>query len=367
MALQSRLEVIAKIEWKLQRLLSKTSLFCASAFFVKLSLFLLYLRLFKPDKVTRWLVYGGIFVSGLFYLSTTISGVVISIPSHGHLDNDAVWLAHFIQQGHKLEILAITLSVFGVFSDIYLLVIPIRSIFQLQLPIHRKFGISSIFLIGILWVINSLPRACSGCAKLVESGLFYALSGVFIFVLSSWTWVMSNGSQSRFGSFRKSWPFRKSVRHLWKPCSVAEICAGIICSCMPILKALFSDRARHKSPFASLTAFLSRFNLRGIRQPLMSEQSTSFDKLSSDPVDSHLDGKRDDSIKLKSGIESTNLNEAVWPLSNHKCLEELVISAVLKILLLNRWQYGNHVIIFYSASPSRLYQIFSLLELATPR
>lgn len=39
---------------------------------------------------------------------------------------------------------------FGTLSDIYLLVIPIRSIFQLHLSIRRRLGISSIFLIGIM-------------------------------------------------------------------------------------------------------------------------------------------------------------------------------------------------------------------------
>lgn len=45
---------------------------------------------------------------------------------------------------------ALAQSIFGTISDIYLLIIPIQSIFQLQMRMRRKIGISVIFMIGIL-------------------------------------------------------------------------------------------------------------------------------------------------------------------------------------------------------------------------
>lgn len=142
----------ANLRWSVQRMLAATNMYLVSAFFVKLSLFLLYLRLFNPDKITRWLVYGGITVCGLFYSANVVITTVISMPSPGHPDTSNDWISRGLQQRIPLYNLAIARGVFGTFSDIYLLVIPIRSIFQLQLSIQRKLGVSSIFLIGILWV-----------------------------------------------------------------------------------------------------------------------------------------------------------------------------------------------------------------------
>jgi hypothetical protein len=31
--------------------------------------------------------------------------------------------------------------------------IPIRSVYQLQLPIKRKLGVIAIFLVGLMWVV----------------------------------------------------------------------------------------------------------------------------------------------------------------------------------------------------------------------
>lgn len=80
---------------------------------------------------------------------------------------------------------------------------------------------------------------------------------------------------------------------------------------MPILKALFRRHGSQKSPFASLSAFLSRLSLRSVRQPFISEQSHSFDRLNPDPANDHLKGKFDDTIKLKSGTGFTKSKVAV--------------------------------------------------------
>lgn len=126
----------AHLKLGLQDFLITNGLFCASAFFVKVSLFLLYLRLFRPHKVTRWLVYCGILVCGLFYSVVIIFIILIHKLSRTH---------------YAMEIFAfISPSVFSIVSDIYLLVVPIRLIFQLQLSIKQKVGVSSIFMIGIL-------------------------------------------------------------------------------------------------------------------------------------------------------------------------------------------------------------------------
>ena len=177
------------------------NLYTASAFFVKLSLLLLYLRLFKPSKVTRWLVYGGIIACGIFYSASIISNCALCLPKPGQPDDDTAWRLSFTECSLPSQKLAICQAVFSTLSDIYLLVIPIRSIFQLQLlPLKRKIGVSAIFTIGIVYVNhmaqgqgkstnNAICRAivCSICslgyrAKLlsVSDDIWFSIS-VYIF------------------------------------------------------------------------------------------------------------------------------------------------------------------------------------------
>lgn len=92
-------------------------------------------------------------------------------------------------------------------------------------------------------------------------------------------------------------------------CSVAEISAGIVCSCMPILRALLSDGvSKKKSPFASLKAFfLSRSPWSSFRRPAASsaDQSHSFNQLCPNSIQVHKNEKKsepDDEIRLKTEI-----------------------------------------------------------------
>ena len=111
---------------------------------------MLYLRLFKPNKVTRRLVYGGIVACGFFYSASIISNCALCLPKHGQPDDLAIWLLRNQECEHPSTVLAICQGVFGTLSDIYLLVIPIHSIFQLHLPLERKIGVSAIFTVGIM-------------------------------------------------------------------------------------------------------------------------------------------------------------------------------------------------------------------------
>ena len=133
-------------------------MYAVSAFFVKLSLFLLYLRLFKPNRNTRWLIYGGTFACGAFYASSIISNCVLCVPKPGGQNNATTWVLASRRCSAASEQLAIAQGVFSAVGDVYLLVIPIHSIFRLRLPLNRKIGVSAIFMIGIMSVyLISIP------------------------------------------------------------------------------------------------------------------------------------------------------------------------------------------------------------------
>ena len=72
------------------------------------------------------------------------------MPKPGQPNDDATWLLRTEKCVPSSQHLAVAQAVFSAVSDIYLLVIPIRSIFQLKLPMERKIGVSAIFMIGIM-------------------------------------------------------------------------------------------------------------------------------------------------------------------------------------------------------------------------
>ena len=142
-------------------------MYAVSAFFVKLSLFLLYLRLFKPNRTTRWLIYGGTLACGAFYGSSIISNCVLCVPRPGGQHNATTWVLASTRCSAASEQLAIAQGVFSAVGDVYLLVIPIQSIFRLRLPLNRKIGVSAIFMVGIMSVyLISIPFSVRFLASL---------------------------------------------------------------------------------------------------------------------------------------------------------------------------------------------------------
>ena len=134
----------------MQKNLANIDLFAGAAFFVKLSLFILYLRLFQPNRYTRWLVYGGIIICGLFYSACIVGNCVLAIPTSGQPNENMAWILRETRFESQLWTIAVIQSIFGLLSDIYLLVIPLQMIFQLHFSVARKIGVSSVFMIGIL-------------------------------------------------------------------------------------------------------------------------------------------------------------------------------------------------------------------------
>lgn len=85
---------------------------------------------------------------------------------------------------------------------------------------------------------------------------------------------------------------------------------------MPILNILFRGKIFHKSFFASLAVFFSRFSFRIFRQPSLSQPSHFFEKLNFNQVKNRAESKFDNSIKVDSGIRVTNSIEVVGEYEN---------------------------------------------------
>lgn len=95
---------------------------------IKLSLLLLYLRIFGPDKVTRYLIYFGITFCSVAYTIVMFLSIFASVQ--GAIN------------GSK-TVGAISLS-----SDIYILCVPIMAASKLQMSRKRRIGLFLVFLTG---------------------------------------------------------------------------------------------------------------------------------------------------------------------------------------------------------------------------
>ncbi|KAF2760525.1 hypothetical protein EJ05DRAFT_474395 [Pseudovirgaria hyperparasitica] len=112
--------------------------------FTKLSILLLYRRIFHASKSLMWVVWIlGSFVL-CFGLSIVFSGLFTCTPANGF------W---------NLSVKAKCVNMFALFeanaainigTDFVITVLPLPSIWRLGLPIHQKIGVSFIFAIGWL-------------------------------------------------------------------------------------------------------------------------------------------------------------------------------------------------------------------------
>ena len=123
-------------------------LYGPTAFFTKLSLFLLYLSLFRPKPTTRILIYIGITAISMMYSVTTITEAVLCIPLPGHSWISTVYTRKCI----NTKTIGYVAGSFNVVSDLYLLVLPLPIVWSLQLPLRKKIGLSAIFMSGFLSV-----------------------------------------------------------------------------------------------------------------------------------------------------------------------------------------------------------------------
>ena len=120
----------------------------------KLTFFLTYLQIFWPLKWLRVCIYIGIAATTMFYLAVEVFWLVEITPRHGQtFASVAVSPAEF-----RVLLLSVPTAAVGLGIDLYLLILPITAVAQLQLPTRRKIGVILIFLTGIAYgIVTSDP------------------------------------------------------------------------------------------------------------------------------------------------------------------------------------------------------------------
>ena len=130
-----------------QYLLIQQILYGPAFFFIKLSILLLYLRIFSPRRCARNFIYTGMLVVFLCNLSVTILFPALCAPRKG--EN---WLSSYMSdrcKNHTIDSL-IASAVLNFATDIYILVIPLPIVWKLHLSTKKRIGLIFIFATGIL-------------------------------------------------------------------------------------------------------------------------------------------------------------------------------------------------------------------------
>ena len=124
-----------------------TAVSSVSICFAKLSLFMLYLRLLKVDRITRWLVQGGIATCSAVYFASGVAFVCICTKRPWERWHDEQMGDRCTRQSLPLCYLT---GIFGLVSDVYLFLLPIPIVWGLQMPLRQRMGILAIFATGIM-------------------------------------------------------------------------------------------------------------------------------------------------------------------------------------------------------------------------
>lgn len=113
-------------------------------FFAKLTLLLLYFRLFSFSRWTGAAIYFGITATGVFYAATTVAYGTQCVRRPGQK-----WLVASERCTSTFDI-TYAQGTFGVVSDIYIFILPMSVLWGLQMSLSKKLGVAAIFLTGLM-------------------------------------------------------------------------------------------------------------------------------------------------------------------------------------------------------------------------
>ncbi|KAF1950189.1 hypothetical protein CC80DRAFT_598406 [Byssothecium circinans] len=191
------------------RLLFTEIMYCPSAYFVKLSIFLLYRRIFvAPGGRAKSFIMGGLYLSTILYLALTILSFAFCTKSASLVDGGDCHT--------KGSYVGWALAAVNLVTDLYLLAIPPFIVVRLHISSHRKWAVAAVFLF-------------SGGATIA----------------------------STISVYYRVYVSKHSTDFSWNivPAAVATVCElnlGVICSCLPAINVLFhKQRMQRRSNYAT--------------------------------------------------------------------------------------------------------------------
>ncbi|KAF3942209.1 hypothetical protein ABW19_dt0210507 [Dactylella cylindrospora] len=133
-----------------------TMAFCCM--FTKLSILLSYLR-FSPPVLRFWVQATMIFIVA-WTLGLIIPSIVACNPPHLYWDSyiRTPEIAAKCLSPYVVRIIQYMLCAFNIFSDIIVMVLPIPTVWHLQMPTKQKWSVVLIFLIWVIATIAAILR-----------------------------------------------------------------------------------------------------------------------------------------------------------------------------------------------------------------
>ncbi|CAD6582658.1 MAG: hypothetical protein ASARMPREDX12_000997 [Alectoria sarmentosa] len=211
-------------------------------FITKLSILLLYIRIFVPTHRGarfHWIKFL-IWSNFLFYFADTLVEIFQCVP------RTKIWNPTIPGRCVNVDIAFVTTAAVNVVSDFSILLLPLICIWQLQMPTRRKLTICAVFAAGLFCCMASIMR------------LFYSIRGL-------------HSQDPNYDLVPVA---------LW---TSAEIASGILCGCLPVLPQFF----HHLVP--KMVAKISTFRLgKSLSKKFSSNSNTGRAAPWEEPFDPRL-------------------------------------------------------------------------------
>ena len=104
---------------------------------------LLYLRIFAVNQTMKYLIWGGIVLQVVVYTATTACAIALEVVC----TTESAGTNDFCVNQYKNTVFQ---AVFSFATDLYVLVLPIRLVTNLQLSPRRRVGVMILFGTGLL-------------------------------------------------------------------------------------------------------------------------------------------------------------------------------------------------------------------------
>lgn len=114
----------------------------ASMWTAKAPILILYIRLFSIDKVLKIICYLTLTITAI--LSTVFAILPLAVRNSG---SEYVWMYYWSIES---SLAGVVIGAIAVTTDVVILVLPQRSIYKMQLPLHKKVGLVVVFFTGIM-------------------------------------------------------------------------------------------------------------------------------------------------------------------------------------------------------------------------
>lgn len=117
--------------------------------FAKAAILAFYRRIFKPSRRYHVLILSGMAFTFVFYTSVLVVLAVGCVPKSQDYASGG-WLSPQYQERCNKYNPATTAAsgVVGAVIDIYILLLPLLFVFQLQTSRRRKAGLAAVFIVG---------------------------------------------------------------------------------------------------------------------------------------------------------------------------------------------------------------------------